>query len=153
MSKPPAAAGQGTWRGWDARATYRDNVAAQTAERDRMLAGETRSGRPGKWWAADVLARYQRGDVLPDYTVRLAVAALGLDASVITRKPSRRISPHDGRALAAGQGRDEQDACDEAEGWDTGDEWHAGHAAQAGHAAPGGRGDDGGGPEEIEVEL
>lgn len=60
--------------------------------------------RPGKWWAEEVMRRYERGEALSEYAVRLAVQALQLPPSVIVRRPGRRVARRDFRALAAGDG-------------------------------------------------
>lgn len=55
------------------------------------------------------MRRYEQGEVLHEYAVRLAAQALQLPPSVIVRRPGRRVARRDFRALAAGDalGRDE----------------------------------------------
>lgn len=57
---------------------------------------------PGKDWARAIVADYRAGVVLSLYSVRLAMAALGMQEEQLLRTPAKRVPRPDQKDRAAG---------------------------------------------------
>lgn len=83
---------------WQPGATHSDNMARCAEFRSRM----TRLGAPpGKQWAQDIVGRYQAGERLPDYAVKLAMSALDITQPLI-HPPKRPVVRPDAKERQAG---------------------------------------------------
>lgn len=57
---------------------------------------------PGKQWARELVARYRAGEPVPAYSIRLAMAALGMAPETVLVKPEKPVPRPDRMERAAG---------------------------------------------------
>lgn len=85
---------------WLPERPYAENLA-RCAKFRAWCAGRLGSP-PGVEWARALVDDYRAGVVLPAYSVKLALAALGLPEEQILRPPAKQVPRPDAKELAAG---------------------------------------------------